>query len=204
MNQINFNMDSKSMYNVSTCMVVISIVSTTVSIIALIMAFPHYENAHYDYHGGLVTILSILVTVLIGWNIYSIVDFNKRRNEIQSLYLAVNQALVDVSKWNNNSDGITEFSFVRVYQQMINIKPLPEMYDRFLNHSVSALKYFSYSKEMDACKEIVKSLSLLPKDVPVAHNTKMDCLKTLHLVPEPNKIEGFYDVVELIASLKTR
>lgn len=197
-------MDAKSMYNVATCMVVVSIISTTVSIGALIMASPNYENASYDYHGGLVNILAILVTILIGWNIYSIVDFNRRKNEVNSLHLAVNQALAEMSKWNNNSDGITEFSFVCVYQQMINIKPLPEMYDRFLNHSVLALKYFSYSKEMDACKELVKSLSRLPKDVPIARKTKMDCLKTLHLVPEPNKIEGFYEVVELIASLNTR
>ena len=192
------------MYNVASCMVVVSIVSTTVSILALIIAFPHYENASYDYHGGLVTILAILVTVLIGWNIYSIVDFNRRKNEVNSLYLAVNQALAEVSKWNNNSDGITEFSFVCVYQQMINIKPLPEMYDRFLNHSVLALKYFSYSKEMDVCKELVKSLLLIPKEIPITQDTKTSCLKTLHLIPEPDKIEGLYEVVELVASLKTR
>ena len=197
-------MDAKSMYNVASCMVVVSIVSTTVSIFALIIAFPHYENATYDYHGGLVTILAILVTVLIGWNIYSIVDFNRRKNEVNSLYLAVNQALAEVSKWNNNSDGITEFSFVCVYQQMINIKPLPEMYDRLLNHSVLSLKYFSNSKEMDVCNELVKSLLLIPKEVPIAQDTKTSCLKTLHLIPEPDKIEGFYEVVELVASLKTR
>ena len=197
-------MDAKSLYNVASCMVVVSIISTTVSIIALIMAFPHYENAHYDYHGGLVTILSILVTVLIGWNIYSIVDFNRRKNEVNSLYLAVNQALGEVSKWNNNSDGITEFSFVCVYQQLLNIKPTPEIYDRFLSHSVSALKYFSYSKELNACTDIVNALLLIPKGIPIAQDTKQNCLKTLHLVPEPDKIARFYDVVELIASLKIR
>ena len=192
------------MYNVATCMVVVSIISTTVSVGALIMAFPHYENASYDYHGGLVNILAILVTILIGWNIYSIVDFNRRKNEVNSLHLAVNQALAEMSKWNNNSDGITEFSFVCVYQQMINVRPLPEMYDRFLNHSVLALKYFSYSKEMDACKELVKSLKLIPKEITIAQDTKTSCLKTLHLISEPDKIEGFYEVVELVASLKTR
>ena len=139
-------MDEKSIYNVASCLVVVSIVSTTVSFLALILAFPHYENATYDYHGGLVTILAILVTVLIGWNIYSIVDFNRRKNEVNTLYLAVNQALAEVSKWNNNSDGITEFSFVYVYQHLLSIKASPEMYDRFLKHSISALKYFSYSK----------------------------------------------------------
>lgn len=197
-------MDSKSMYNVASCMVVVSIISTTVSIFALILAFPHYENATYDYHGGLVTILAILVTVLIGWNIYSIVDFNRRKNEVSSLYFAVNQALDEVSKWNNNSDGITEFSFVYVYQHLLKIKPIPEMYDRFLHHSIYALKYFSYSKELSMCSDIVKSLLLLPKDLPISQDTKKTCLKVLHLVPEPDKIEGFYDVVELIASLKTR
>ena len=78
------------------------------------------------------------------------------------------------------------------------------MYDRFLHHSIYALKYFSYSKELSMCSDIVKSLLLLPKDLPISQDTKKTCLKVLHLVPEPDKIEGFYDVVELIASLKTR
>lgn len=192
------------MYNVSIWMVVVSIISTTVSIGALIMAFPYYENASYDYHGGLVNILAILVTVLIGWNIYSIVDFNRRKNEVDSLYLAVNQALAEVSKWNNNSDGITEFSFVNVYQHLLNIKASPEMYDKLLQHSISALKYFSYSKELNFCRDLVKSLMLIPTEVPIAQDTKTSCLKTLYLIQEHDRIEGFYEVVELIASLKTR
>lgn len=197
-------MDAKSMYNVATCMIVVSIISTTVSIGALIMAFPNYENTSYDYHGGLVNILAILVTILMGWNIYSIIDFNRRKNEVNSLHFAVNQALAEMSKWNNNSDGITEFSFVYVYQHLLSIKASPEMYDRFLQHSISALKYFSYSKELNLCRDLVRSLLLIPKEISIAQDTKTSCLKTLHLIPEPDKIEGFYEVVELVANLKTR
>lgn len=48
------------------------------SLIALYIAIPQIPNNTYDYNGALVTILSVLVTLLLGWNIYTVVDFNRK------------------------------------------------------------------------------------------------------------------------------
>lgn len=53
--------------------------SLVMSIIALCQSLP--REAGVDYMGVIVGILSLLVTVLIGWNIYSIVDLNKREKK---------------------------------------------------------------------------------------------------------------------------
>lgn len=40
------------------------------------------DNLSFDYMGVIVGILSFLVTLLIGWNIFSVIDFNKKVEEI--------------------------------------------------------------------------------------------------------------------------
>lgn len=54
-------------------------VSLIMSIAALCRSLPCVMGV--DYMGVIVGILSLLVTVLIGWNIYTVVDFNRIKEE---------------------------------------------------------------------------------------------------------------------------
>ena len=49
---------------------ILSGISILVSIIALCRTYPHTSDLGMDYQGIIVGILALLVTVLIGWNIY--------------------------------------------------------------------------------------------------------------------------------------
>jgi hypothetical protein len=55
------------------------VVSLIMSIIAMCRSLPCVVSL--DYMGVIVGILSLLVTVLIGWNIYTVVDFNRIKEE---------------------------------------------------------------------------------------------------------------------------
>lgn len=61
---------------------VLSIVSVVISIIAICISCPHKAELGFDYQGVIVGILALLVTMLIGWNIYSIIDIRKIREEL--------------------------------------------------------------------------------------------------------------------------
>ena len=71
-------MNTETKYRVASCLVVMSLISCSMSLIALYIAIPQIPNNTYDYNGALVTILSVLVTLLLGWNIYTVVDFNRK------------------------------------------------------------------------------------------------------------------------------
>lgn len=71
-------MNTETKYRVASCLVVMSLISCSMSLIALYIAIPQIPNNTYDYNGTLVTILSVLVTLLLGWNIYTVVDFNRK------------------------------------------------------------------------------------------------------------------------------
>ncbi len=59
---------------------IIIITSLAMSSIAMCRSFPRIYGI--DYIGVIIGILSLLVTILIGWNIYTVVDFNRKVNSM--------------------------------------------------------------------------------------------------------------------------
>lgn len=77
-------MDAETKYNVASCLVVISIITCALSLIAIFIAYPIRSCCRPDANSVTVTILSILVTLLIGWNIiYAINSKENIKKEIE-------------------------------------------------------------------------------------------------------------------------
>ena len=60
----------------------ISVIALMVSIIAICVAGYRAPELSVDYLGVIVGVLALLVTVLIGWNIYTLIDIDRIRKEI--------------------------------------------------------------------------------------------------------------------------
>lgn len=61
----------------------ISLLALLVSIITLCLVKPHCSELSFDYQGVIVGILSLLVTALIGWNIYTTIDLKGKIDEFK-------------------------------------------------------------------------------------------------------------------------
>lgn len=75
-------------------------VSLVMSIIAICVAGHHTPNLGIDYQGMIVGVLSLLVTVLIGWNIYSVLDLKGLKDRI---YVTEKTLKKDMNKAINNA-----------------------------------------------------------------------------------------------------
>lgn len=62
---------------------IVSLIAIALSVIALIRSCPN-TNMSFDYMGVIVGILSLLVTVLIGWNIFYALNINGRVDKMQN------------------------------------------------------------------------------------------------------------------------
>ena len=60
----------------------LSSVAVLISLVAICVACPHKAELGFDYQGVIVGILSLLVTVLIGWNIYTFIDIKGTSQKI--------------------------------------------------------------------------------------------------------------------------
>lgn len=67
----------------------LSVISFLFSLAVLCKAFPRFieipNETGFDYIGFIIGVLSLLVTVLIGWNIYSVIDLRNIKSELEEV-----------------------------------------------------------------------------------------------------------------------
>lgn len=76
---------------------ILSAISIVVSVIALCRACPHTSDLGMDYQGVIVGILALLVTVLIGWQIYTAINVKEELKEIKALKTEINMKIRNMS-----------------------------------------------------------------------------------------------------------
>lgn len=106
----------------------VGLIAIVVSIIAISVALVYKQPITADWLGVLVGILSLLVMLLIGWNIYSVIDLNRLKNDTEILnntidkevdkkikaskvdvtmeLMRITHFLIDTKKSNQPMDGI--------------------------------------------------------------------------------------------------
>lgn len=65
--------------------IIFSLAAIIMSIVAVANKCPRF-NLEFDYLGLLVGILSLLVTALLGWNIYQVIDLKRAKQEIEDIH----------------------------------------------------------------------------------------------------------------------
>ncbi len=63
------------------CSVIVSVASFVLSLIVLIITLPRIGNLQFDYMGFIVGVLAIIVTLLIGWQIFTNITVERTLNE---------------------------------------------------------------------------------------------------------------------------
>lgn len=94
---------------------ILSVVNTILCIVLLCIVYPRIENLGFDYIGVIVAILALLVTILIGWNIWSVIDIKSIRKEFDTLRYEFQR---QINYLQNKTDYNTAFMHGRTSQMM--------------------------------------------------------------------------------------
>lgn len=175
----------------------LSVVAIVISIVAVCFATYRSPDLDFDYQGVLVGILSMLVTVLIGWQIYTFIDINKKSKELEEAKAA---ALVSTERNNAlTTNAISDF----YYYILLKSDPLGVEY-RFLDYRISSLYHFSNIGEIETCNTIVKVLLEMivePENIKVLESCKNRIIMLLTKIKNTEKIKGYEELVSKIARL---
>lgn len=177
--------------------VTISIISLLISIIAICVTCPNSEKLNFDYQGVLVGILSMLVTVLIGWNIYSIIDIKKIRDE---LYATKANSVFNAEKNNAiTCHAVSDY----YYHVLLKSDPLGVEY-QFLYYRISELFHVSKIGDIETCNVIVKVLLEMiktPEDIHILQSCKDRLIGLLSKVDGKENILKYNELIAIIARL---
>ena len=184
---------------------ILSAVAVILSIVAICNTYPRQIELGLDYQGWITGVLALLVTALIGLNIFSLVDFKNKEKEIDANTASMAKALITINQAEISNNGVMEQTIASIYYAMLGYKdPLGFEY-KYILHSLLALYYLSESDDIKNCNIIVATMLQTIssfESISIDKNRKSDFYVWLHKIKSPEKISRFNDLLECIAGMK--
>lgn len=177
--------------------ILISVMALCISCYA---AFVCDKRIEADWMGVLVGVLSLLVTAVIGINIYTLVDFKRATKEVELLKAKLHN---DV----NTSIALSSNDTFMIYHYLITgVAPLGLEYG-LIQSALGSLIHLSSIGQYKTCGVVASALGQCipnPKTVVVPRKSKEELILMLSEVSRPRMIEGFPNVAQIVASLGVR
>lgn len=137
-----------------TGIVIWLIVLSTISIAALCRSFYRDVQLELDYSGILVGILSALCTVLIGWQIYTVIDFSQREKVNSAKIAGIIEALKNSERKDLYRSYLSHHAIADVYAHLCNGMIVEKTEYECVNNRLEALYYASALEDWETCKLI--------------------------------------------------
>ena len=180
--------------------VVAVLISLCLSITAITITAPRTYDLNFDYYGVIVGILSLLVTALLGWNIYALIDFNRARQELRATEVKYNQTIMTNNMLVHNALG-------DIFQTLALRGTLRSYAENYIYYRILGLYYMSRI-DVNACgvlaKEVIDAIGPTPSNTKVSEGLKKQMLLLLSEIENTRNIEGFPMLIERVSGLSVR
>lgn len=176
------------------------LVSLSSLIIVLAERYPR-TGLGFDYLGLIVGILSILVTILIGWQIYSVINIRETAKAISKTRAEF--SLESERNLTQTYLSLSDFFYSRCIGPD---QPMSQIEYNYIYYRISAILHASRTGDYETCQSIVKLLlETIRKEYTVlTASGKKNLIFLLSDVCSPRSIPQFYDLVALIHSLRVK
>jgi hypothetical protein len=163
----------------------------------LLIAAYRTPELGFDYQGVLVGALTLLVTILIGWQIYTFIDINKKAEKLSLL-------ITEASLNTERCLAISEDAASGIYYYLLLKSDHLGLEYQFLYHRVSSLLHTSNFGDTETCNSIVKAMlemMVKPEKIEMIQSCKDRLLVLLTNVKNTGKITGYGKLVEKVAKI---
>lgn len=185
------------MKNLSYISIFVSLLALSVSIGCLCHILP--RELGIDYLGWIVGVLALLTTILLGWNIYSIIDIKETQRRYSDIINDVDIASHKVLTLQENVNWM-------IYHQLLLGKDPIGLEYRLIYHSVACLYHASCINDWGYCSAITKGICenlANPDNIKLKSKNKAEIISLLHKVREKDRINGYNEVLTKILRLQT-
>lgn len=151
-----------------------------------------------DYMGIIVGILSLLVTTLIGWNIYNLIDLRKEK-EILS------RTIETMSLLSYQNKAINHHDFWMVYHYLVLHKDPAGLDYRFLQHGILSAANATQANDVTTANAILKGLleCVTPTSkITMSEHSKNELLTLTTTIKPIEGLEGYHDLIQRILNIQ--
>ena len=198
--QKGFNKGKRFEQNCHWWIWVTNILLLGVNVFILCRYAPASDELDFDYYGVIVGVLSILVTALLGFNIYSVIDLKAIQHDNEKLAGRIN--LVERS-YNNGLEQVETTLAMLFFYERRNSNNAFLAYQS-IYHWLRAIAMASEKENFNACAGYVVSLLVCTKELPVLSKGNKDLLRhAYNQIPNKEKIQDIGRVDNAIDEIKT-
>lgn len=177
--------------------ILVSIIALCFSIAAIIVVYPRV-TLEIDYLGLIVGMLSFLITLLMGWNIYTLVDFKGKIKGIGERENELKEGIEKLSKKENIMTGYTHDVIANTYLSLIEGDIDKSVY---LSEKYLALISYAIVSEVKKCNQIAdEMIAYIRSDY--GDNIHIEAYRymydILRNVKNASDIEGIHKLISII------
>lgn len=136
-----------------------------------------------DYLGVIVGILAFLITLLLGWNIYTVVDFQNRDKEVKQL----KETLATALKLLNSNNSISNAKFseeLADIHKFVKSYDLDSFEDKYISYKLYAISFYSTTSDHQHIIRISKELETYIANNKVSNHALNDIISYHHKVDD--------------------
>ena len=154
------------------------------------------DELQFDYIGAIIGILSLLITVLLGWNIYTIIDIHKIRKEFDDFR---NQTIQKIDVINNDLSNKVERSLIESHRSMALMNNELENNYFLLFHYMNMLIHQSSIGLYDDCNRTIAQIITIGQ-IQVAQHRIDSIFQLLGQIQNANRISNYTSLVNYLSS----
>ena len=188
------------------------------NIILLVLSYPRsHDNYGFDYMGIIVGILSLLVTLLVAWNIYSALDIKRELNrknielnrEIKKQYEKqskdIDNTYKEIKKRISKGEALLQANIAIANASSIDNKSLSK-YNIFISHTIKAVMLWAYIEEFSNANKSIDFMLRVLKDKEVCLTKKqIDAYNDrISKIENQDKIDMMEDLKDFIGEIKIK
>lgn len=140
----------------NTITLILSAISIMVSVAALCRTYPHTSDLGMDYQGVIVGMLALLVTILIGWQIYTAINVKEELKDIKDLRREINKQERDIYIRSTNNLFEFQSAMFMMYDNKKE-KSNSDIFQLYL-HEISSIYHLCSLGKQNECTSIVNIL----------------------------------------------
>ncbi|MBD5309069.1 MAG: hypothetical protein HDS10_01355 [Bacteroides sp.] len=181
------------------------VILTVISIVSLSRTFYRDVTLQVDYSGILVGILGAICTLLVGWQIYSLIDFNGREKKNQEKTEKLLEIIKGMKENGTRGDYLLYDNLSEVYENIISQNKDKEKFER-IHFKINAINYASRIEEYDTCVLGIKIIEdfIIFQDPCFCEEDKNRLLKYACSIPNQQGIKNFTNLINVLSSIKTK
>lgn len=189
----------------------ISILAIVLGVIAISVSLPRF-NMSFDYLGLITGILGVLVTILLGWNIYTIFDFRQERQKLKNYFDEQKQSVKSVGSdlqmtFKNQIANVSllEKHISDIYSHLMGINQSVPLSFYYIYLTLGAIISAAQCDNYESCNLWVNELLTAikePEEIEMPVTSKMYLLKSFTMIYHPENIKRLDELHCVIARIK--